>query len=97
MALEETWHSFAGERLQAIMVWSFLAVESGKWPDTDHNGHPWSCSDGYRFARAGTEDLENPRIFETPHVTRAGGLSALKTLGKPADVLLDTKHRIFAA
>ncbi|MGH9853937.1 MAG: type I restriction endonuclease subunit R, partial [Blastocatellia bacterium] len=50
-----------------------------------------------QFARAGTEGLENPRIFETPQVTRAGGLSALRTLGKPADVLLDTKHRIFAA
>src|SRR3972149_1191333 len=50
-----------------------------------------------QFARSGTEGLENPRIFETPEVTRAGGLPALKTLGRPADVLLDTKHRIFAA
>jgi type I restriction enzyme R subunit len=50
-----------------------------------------------QFARSGTEGLENPRIFETPDVARAGGLPALKTLGRPADVLLDTKHRIFAA
>jgi type I restriction enzyme R subunit len=50
-----------------------------------------------QFARAGTDSLENPRIFETPEVVRAGGLAALKTLGKPADILRETKERMFAA
>ena len=49
-----------------------------------------------QFARAGTDSLENPQIFQTPEVVRAGGLAALKTLGKPADILHETKERMFA-
>jgi type I restriction enzyme R subunit len=50
-----------------------------------------------QFARAGTEGLENPHVFQAPEVVQAGGLPALKALGKPADVLRDTKERMFAA
>ncbi len=50
-----------------------------------------------QFSRGGTEELENPEIFGTPDVRRAGGLEALKALGKPAEILLDTKSRLFAA
>src|SRR5207249_11253009 len=50
-----------------------------------------------QFARAGTDGLENPQVFQTPEVTQAGGLTALKALGKPADVLQQTKERMFAA
>jgi len=50
-----------------------------------------------QFARAGTEGLENPQVFQTPEVVGAGGLAALKALGKPADVLHETKARMFAA
>ena len=50
-----------------------------------------------QFARAGTEGLENREVFQTPEVVRAGGLKALKLLGKPADVLRETKERMFAA
>ncbi len=50
-----------------------------------------------QFARSGTDGLENPEVFQTPEVVRAGGLGALKALGKPADVLHETKARMFAA
>ena len=50
-----------------------------------------------QFARAGTDGLENPQVFQTPEVVQAGGLTALKALGKPADVLQQTKERMFAA
>ncbi len=50
-----------------------------------------------QFARAGTDGLENPAVFQTPEVVNAGGLTALKALGKPADVLKETKTRMFAA
>ncbi|MBW4549171.1 MAG: DEAD/DEAH box helicase family protein [Symplocastrum torsivum CPER-KK1] len=50
-----------------------------------------------QFTRAGTEGLENSKIFQTPEVRKAGGLDALKVLGKPADVLRETKVRLFAA
>jgi type I restriction enzyme, R subunit len=50
-----------------------------------------------QFARGGTEELENPQVFATPEVVRAGGLEALKALGKPAEILQETKGRLFAA
>jgi len=50
-----------------------------------------------QFARAGTESLENPQVFDMPDVVRAGGLRALKTLSEPASVLQETKGRLFAA
>jgi len=50
-----------------------------------------------QFERGGTEELENPQVFQTPDVVRAGGLEALKALGKPAEILRETKERLFAA
>jgi len=50
-----------------------------------------------QFTRGGTDGLENQQIFKTPSVMRAGGLDALKALGKPADVLRETKERMFSA
>ena len=50
-----------------------------------------------QFGRAGTDGLENPQVFQTPEVIRAGGLAALRTFGKPAEVLRETKERMFAA
>lgn len=51
----------------------------------------------HQFALAGTDGLENPTIFQIPDVVRAGGLPALKLAGTPSDVLMETKHRMFAA
>jgi type I restriction enzyme R subunit len=50
-----------------------------------------------QFALAGTDGLENPAVFQTPQVTQAGGLEALKALGKPSEILMETKTRMFAA
>lgn len=50
-----------------------------------------------QFVAGGTEGLENPHVFNTPAVRQAGGLPALRAAGEPADVLRDTKGRIFAA
>lgn len=50
-----------------------------------------------QFSRAGTEGLESRELFRTPAVLSAGGLAALKALGKPAEVLMEAKRRMFAA
>lgn len=50
-----------------------------------------------QFERGGTEGLENPQIFQTPEVKTAGGLDALKQAGNPAELLHETKERMFAA
>lgn len=50
-----------------------------------------------QFARAGTDALENPAIFQIYEVVQAGGLAALAELGDPPEVLRETKERMFAA
>lgn len=50
-----------------------------------------------QFARAGTEELENPGVLKTPEVVAAGGLPALKVVGSAAEILRATKERLFAA
>jgi type I restriction enzyme R subunit len=50
-----------------------------------------------QFGKGGTDALETPQIFNAPEVVKAGGLDALKLAGQPADVLEQTKERIFAA
>ncbi len=50
-----------------------------------------------QFTKAGTEGLENPAVFQTPEVVGAGGLAALKALGRPSEVLMETKERMFEA
>jgi len=50
-----------------------------------------------QFERGGTEGLENPQIFSTPEVMKAGGLPALQAAGNPRDLLVETKIRMFAA
>jgi len=50
-----------------------------------------------QFAKGGTEGLENPEVFRTPKVRQAGGLQALKVIGQPAEILRETKERLFAA
>jgi len=50
-----------------------------------------------QFGRVETDGLENPHIFEMSDVRRSGKLLSLRSRGKPADVLKETKTRIFAA
>ena len=50
-----------------------------------------------QFEKGGIEELENPYVFNSPDVTKAGGLEALKILGEPKDIINETKKRLFAA
>ncbi len=50
-----------------------------------------------QFGRGGTEALENQHVFETPEVQHAGGLEALRGIGRPVEVLREAKARIFTA
>jgi type I restriction enzyme R subunit len=49
-----------------------------------------------QFEKGGTEELENPYVFNAPNVVKAGGLEALKMLGEPKDIINETKKRLFA-
>jgi type I restriction enzyme R subunit len=50
---------------------------------------------GHQFARGGTEALETPSLWDVPEIRQAGGLDALRGLGKPADVMREAKGRLF--
>jgi type I restriction enzyme, R subunit len=49
-----------------------------------------------QFARAGIEGLESTELFETGAVKKAGGLMALKEAGQPAELVRETKARLFS-
>ncbi len=48
-----------------------------------------------QFAKGGTDDLENPRIFSAPEVRDAGGVDALRP--DPGETVRETKLRMFRA
>ncbi|MBM4142643.1 MAG: restriction endonuclease subunit R [Lentisphaerae bacterium] len=50
-----------------------------------------------QFERGGTDELENPHIFQISEVKKAGGLVALQAAGTPVELLRETKERMFAA
>ena len=50
-----------------------------------------------QFERGGTTELENPYIFNAPDVVKAGGHHALAVLGRPGDIIVELKKRLFAA
>lgn len=50
-----------------------------------------------QFERGGTDELENPHIFNAPEVFKSGGLNSLKILGEPKDIIQETKRRLFAS
>lgn len=50
-----------------------------------------------QFEKNGTDALENREIWRVPAIQRAGGLAALRALGKATDALRDAKTRLFSA
>lgn len=50
-----------------------------------------------QFEKGGTEELENPHVFNAPDVVKAGGLEVLTPLGKPKDIITETRKRLFSA
>jgi type I restriction enzyme R subunit len=50
-----------------------------------------------QFAKNGTDALENREIWRVPAIQTAGGLAALRAVGKPLEALQDAKTRLFSA
>lgn len=49
------------------------------------------------FGLEGIDSLESTQLWSVPEVAKAGGLNALKLVGKPAELLTETKHRLLVA
>ena len=52
---------------------------------------------GHQFAVGGTDALETLALWEVPEIRLAGGLDALRALGKPTQVMQEAKARLFGA
>lgn len=52
---------------------------------------------GRQFELNGTEAIETKALWDVPEIRSAGGLDALKPIGKPATVMREAKQRLFAA
>lgn len=50
---------------------------------------------GHQFAQGGTDALETPALWDVPEIKLAGGLNALRPLGKPVQVMHEAKGRLF--
>ena len=50
---------------------------------------------GHQFAQGGTDALETPALWDVPEISNAGGLNALRVLGKPVKVMHEAKGRLF--
>jgi type I restriction enzyme R subunit len=50
---------------------------------------------GHQFASGGTDALETPALWDVPEIRSAGGLEALRILGKPTEVMREAKGRLF--
>lgn len=50
---------------------------------------------GHQFAQGGTDALESQSLWDVPEIQNAGGLNALRVLGKPVQVMHDAKERLF--
>nr|VFJ92352.1 MAG: type I restriction enzyme, R subunit [Candidatus Kentron sp. H]VFJ93320.1 MAG: type I restriction enzyme, R subunit [Candidatus Kentron sp. H]VFK00111.1 MAG: type I restriction enzyme, R subunit [Candidatus Kentron sp. H] len=50
---------------------------------------------GHQFAQGGTETLESGSLWDVPEIKRAGGMDALRVLGKPVEVMREAKVRLF--
>lgn len=51
---------------------------------------------GHQFGIDGTDAVDSDYLWQVPEICRAGGLAALRSLGKPADVMREAKTRLFA-
>jgi type I restriction enzyme R subunit len=51
---------------------------------------------GHQFEQGGTDALETPALWDVPEIKAAGGLDALRVLGKPSEVMHQAKGRLFS-
>lgn len=51
----------------------------------------------HQFDQGGTEALETESLWDVPEIQSAGGITALKLLGKPVEIVHEAKYRLFGA
>ena len=73
----------------------FISHNQGWFSDMDGKAAIVLKGLGHQFAQGGTDALESQNLWDVPEIKLAGGLDALRVLGKPAQVMHEAKARLF--
>lgn len=74
----------------------FYLVDNAPWFDAmDKNAAIVLRSVGRQFGAGGTDAIESEILWQVPEIARAGGVDALRALGRPAEVMHEAKTRLF--
>jgi type I restriction enzyme, R subunit len=88
-----------GYRERALRRWErereYLTSHAPWFDGVDENVAEVLRGLGHQFGAGGTEALESELLWQVPEIARAGGLTALRKLGKPADIMREAKMRLF--
>lgn len=88
-----------GYRERALKRWErereYLTIHAPWFDGVDANAAEVLRGLGHQFGAGGTEALESELLWQVPEIARAGGLAALRKLGKPPDVMREAKMRLF--
>ncbi len=74
---------------------AFLEQQQAWFVEMPENTAMVVKSFGQQFSLGGTEAIESNSFWDVQEIKQAGGLEALKKLGKPAAVIRDVKIRLF--
>ena len=89
-------HGYQAKALtQAERAQAFLVSQAPWFASMDEKPATVLRGFGHQFAAGGTLALESAELWNVPEIRRAGGLAALKPLGRAADVVKDVKMRLF--
>ncbi|MEP7338926.1 MAG: type I restriction-modification enzyme R subunit C-terminal domain-containing protein, partial [Acidobacteriota bacterium] len=88
-----------GYRERALKRWereeAYLAIHAPWFDGAGEKAAEVLRGLGHQFGKDGTEALESELLWQVPEIARAGGLAALRKLGKPAEVMREAKMRLF--
>ena len=88
-----------GYRERALKRWeretAYLTIHAPWFAGVDEKAAVVLRGLGHQFGKDGTEALESELLWEVPEIKRVGGLAALRSLGKPVEVMREAKMRLF--
>ncbi len=88
-----------GYRERALKRWEreteYLTLHAPWFDAVDEKAATVLRGLGHQFVKDVTEALVSDLLWDVPEIKRAGGLAALRKLGKPAEVMREAKMRLF--
>nr|VFJ60892.1 MAG: type I restriction enzyme, R subunit [Candidatus Kentron sp. DK] len=89
-------HGYHAQALTRLARGEFYLHNNRRWFDgMDDKAAIVLKGFGHQFALGGTEALETKNLWEVPEIKQAGGMDALRVLGRPVAVMREAKGRLF--